>query len=162
MFSQKKIESDTPVDGDFASYVERLSGAGKGAPPVPSEQQRKTPAWLAASSQSLSGGSTGGPGSTPAYGLASLLMPLSGALKVVQAVLLLFVVVQAVALFGLGKGAWPSLLITALAWWTIGRVVRLTGALGASGKEGLGKKYALLQERLAQLAEKQRKTGNTK
>jgi len=54
------------------------------------------------------------------------------------------------------------LLVTALAWWTIGRVVRLTGMLGASGKDGLGQKLALLQERFTQLAEKQRKTGKTK
>ena len=162
MFRQKKSESDTPVDGDFASCVERLSGAGKGAPVVPPELQRKAPERPAELGQSTPGGSTGGPGSTPAHELVALLGPLSGALKMVRAVLLLFVVVQAVALVGLGKGAWPSLLVTALAWWTIGRVVRLTGMLGASGKDGLGQKLALLQERFTQLAEKQRKTGKTK
>ena len=48
MFRQKKSESDTPVDGDFASYVERLSGAGKGAPVVPPELQRKAIARMLA------------------------------------------------------------------------------------------------------------------
>jgi hypothetical protein len=162
MFRQTKPEWDTPPHGDFASYVERLSGAGKGASPTPSAQPRKTPEPPPTTGRVLPSGRTAGPDTASLQALAPLLGPLSRGLKVVQVVLLLFLVVQAVALFGLGNGAWPSLMVTALAWWAIGRVVRLTGALGASGQEGLGQKYAVLQERLKQLAETQRKTGKTK
>lgn len=151
-----KPEWDTPSDGDFASYVERLTAL----PP-----ERKVPPTASRS--------PGAPAQTPAAGgssppsqalppdLAQVLLPLLGVLRVVRVVLLGFLVLHAVALFIFSQGSLPGLIFMGALWWGLGWVTRAAPrALEAKAVGALAGSEAL-QERLRQVAQ-QRKTGKKK
>jgi len=140
-----KPEWDTPPNGDFASYVERLGSTGGAARPA------------AAPSLKTGKGAAKGQATAQAQGLppdlAQVLAPLIGVLGVVRAVLLLVTLAHAAAFFWLGRGSLPGLLFTGVLWWGLGRLAKLASGTLSSGGAGLAKPgMAQLQERLAQLA----------
>lgn len=151
-----KPEWDTPADGDFASYVERLTALPpeRKVPPTASRSPRATAPTPAA----------GGP-SPPSQALppdlAQVLLPLLGVLRVVRAVLLGFLVLHAIALFIFSQGSLPGLIFMGALWWGLGWVTRTAPrALDAKAVGALAGSEAL-QERLRQVAQ-QRKTGKKK
>lgn len=129
---------DAPADGDFASYVERLSAAqAQHLAPLPhlDDGLQKTAA-----------------ASVPAPMLMPIPMPTTrleaassvsvsgavGMVRVVRAVVLLLVIAQALALFYFKAGVLPLLLFTGVLWFFLGRLQRflpqaLTGANGTDG-----------------------------
>jgi len=129
MSKAPKPEWDTPPRGDFAAYVERLSGAVPGAQTLGGRAQ-------ASVLGSLSGG---GKGSAPAAktghvvptkavapGAPAVLGAVTQVLRVVRGVLLLSVAVQALALFVLGQGSW---------WGAVCHGLPMVGP-GPGGKSG--------------------------
>lgn len=154
MPSPNRPEWDTPPNGDFASYVERLSASGAGARPVAAPS-------LKVGKAAAKGRLTADPQGLPPD-LAQVLAPLARGLGVVRAVLLLVTLVHAAAFFGLGRGSLPGLLFTGLLWWGLGRVAAMaSGAMVPGGSRPAAPGVARLQDRLAQLA-KQRTTGTNK
>jgi hypothetical protein len=165
MSKAPKPEWDTPPRGDFAAYVERLSGAVPGAQTLGGRAQ-------ASVLGSLSGG---GKGSAPAAktghvvptkavapGAPAVLGAVTQVLRVVRGVLLLSVAVQALALFVLGQGSWWGLFATAFLWWGLGRAASLARTvLTLPGTTNAEQGIAQLKQQLAALAQ-QKNTGKRK
>ncbi len=142
-----KPEWDTPPDGDFANYVERLSR--------PPSVQRPSEAMPI---EPKDGASTVASGAGLPPDLIQVLAPFQGVLKLVRALLLLFAVVQGAAFLVWGKGTLMGVAVAGVLWWVLGSLssrafAKLTSEIQGSGKPSM----AQLQERLAQLA-KQRTT----
>ena len=125
---------DAPADGDFASYVERLVAAQAQHPaPLP---------HLEGGLQTTAAAPISAPMPIPAARPESAAgVSVSGAVgvvRVVRAVVLLLVIVQALALFYFKTGVLPLLLFTGMLWFFLGRLQRvlpnaLSGANGAYG-----------------------------
>lgn len=142
-----KPEWDTPPDGDFANYVERLSRP-------PSVQCPSEPVPI----EPKDGASTVASGAGLPPDLIQVLAPFQGVLKLVRALLLLFAVVQGAAFLVWGKGTLVGVAAAGVLWWVLGSLssrafAKLTLEIQGPGKPSM----AQLQERLAQLA-KQRTT----
>lgn len=151
-----KPEWDTPSDGDFASYVERLTA-------LPPERKVPPTAARAPSAQAQTPGTSAPshPSQALPPDLAQVLLPLLGVLRTVRAVLLGFLVLHAIALFIFSQGSLPGLILMGALWWGLGWVTRAAPqAMGAKAVGALAGSEAL-QERLRQVAQ-QRKTGKKK
>ncbi len=151
-----KPEWDTPPDGDFATYVERLtaSGAARAATAAASS-------GMAARKPSPSEGSRA-PGQTMPPDLAQAVVPLLGMLRVARMVLLLFTVLHGIALFIFSQGSLPGLLVMAAIWWGLGWLIQSAPKIVASGNTAAGFGTDALQERLQQVAQQRNKTGKKK
>lgn len=142
-----KPEWDTPPDGDFANYVERLSR--------PPSVQRPSEAMPI---EPKDGASTVASGAGLPPDLIQVLAPFQGVLKLVRALLLLFAVVQGAAFLVWGKGTLMGVAVAGVLWWVLGSLSSRAFAKLTSEIQGPSKpSMAQLQERLAQLA-KQRTT----
>lgn len=152
MFRQIRPEWDTPPDGDFARYVERLTSAQASAkPPARVQPQERKAARPPAN--------VGAAAAPP--DLAPLLAPFAGVLQIARAVLLVLTLAHAAAFFVLNKGSLPGLLFMGFLWWGLGRVAAVVSGLESPGGTRVPMNIALLQERLRQLAQ-QRDTGSKK
>lgn len=137
-----KPEWDTPPDGDFASYVERLTAP----PPVRKTQAMATRATSPARQPAAGSSSTPASQALPPD-LAQVLLPLMGVLRTVRAVLLLFLVMHGVALFVFSQGSLPGLIFMAALWWGLGWLIQAAPQAMGAKAAGLGAGIESLQER---------------
>jgi hypothetical protein len=165
MSKAPKPEWDTPPRGDFAAYVERLSGA------VPGAQTLGGLGQTAGQGPLLGGGKVSAQAAklrpalqtkAAAPGAPAVVGAVTQVLRVVRGVLLLSLAVQALALFVLGQGSWWGLFVTALVWWGLGRVASLARTvLTLPGAMNAEQGIAQLKQQLAVLAQ-HKNTGKRK
>lgn len=159
-----KPEWDTPPNGDFASYVERLSAAqalqaGR-TQAVHSAQVAQPPLAGGISPGSAQAAARQGGAQGPAGGivlppdLVQLVAPFIGLVRTGRVLLAFFAGVHALTLVLAGQGSWLAVVVMAAAWWGMGQVIKAvaTGTVVPS---------AAVTERLRQEAQR-RKTGNKK
>jgi hypothetical protein len=163
-----KPEWDTPPNGDFASYVERLSAqqalqSGR-AQAVHSAQvvQPRLPAGVAAGSAQAAAhrAAAAAKAASPTVALppelVQLAAPFVGLLRIARMVLAFLAGVHALTLVLAGQGSWFALVVMGMLWWGMGLVVQAAATAGATAPPA-----AAVAERLRQVAQ-QRKTGNKK
>ena len=112
-----KPDWDTPPDGDFAAYVERLT-AQKPLQKAPVTQAPA--AAVAAVGRAAQAPNTGAQAQALPPDLLQVMRPLAGVLRTVRAVLLVMVVLHGIALFLLGHGSLPGLVVMGVVWWVLG------------------------------------------
>jgi hypothetical protein len=160
-----KPEWDTPPHGDFAAYVERLSGAVPGAQSAGRLLQASRPATrpnpkLGPGKHTEAVSAVQSKATAP--GPYSVWEPLSRIVRVVRGVLLLSAAVQMLMLFVLEQGSWWGLCVTALMWWGLGRVASMVRTvLTLPGIANADQGIAQLKKQLADLAQ-QKNTGKRK
>lgn len=151
-----KPEWDTPADGDFARYVERLT-----APvPLPPGRAARPSASMV---ERPSGPAAREPGTVAlSPELALALVPWRTVLRAVRAVLAVLIVLHGAALFLFDQGSLPGWVVMGVIWWSLGGLAdRVPAALSSpatpptSGVETL---RARLQEMALQRATGKKKT----
>ena len=152
-----KPDWDTPPDGDFAAYVERLT-AQKPLQKAPVTQAPA--AAVAAVGRAAQAPNTGAQAQALPPDLLQVMRPLAGVLRTVRAVLLLMVVLHGIALFLLGQGSLPGLVVMGVVWWVLGWLMQSAAQLGGAQASGVNTATQALQDRLRQVAQQRSGTGS--
>ena len=140
MSTTPRNDWDTPADGDFASYVERLSAAQTQHPAAPP---------LDEGLQKGAGAGAPAPGSPRPAPVPDVSAPgLAGKLRSVRTVVLLVLMGQVLAWLFFHKGSLPLLFFTGVVWFILGRAqsALLQALSGAPG--GDSAQLARLREQL--------------
>ena len=151
-----KPDWDTPPDGDFAAYVERLT-AQKPLQKAPVTQAPA--AAVAAVGRAAQAPNTGAQAQALPPDLLQVMRPLAGVLRTVRAVLLVMVVLHGIALFLLGHGSLPGLVVMGVVWWGLGWLMQSAAQLGSAHASGVNTATQALQDRLRQVAQQRSGTG---
>lgn len=151
-----KPDWDTPPDGDFAAYVERLT-AQKPLQKAPVTQAPA--AAVAAVGRAAQAPNTGAQAQALPPDLLQVMRPLAGVLRTVRAVLLVMVVLHGIALFLLGQGSLPGLVVMGVVWWGLGWLMQSAVQLGSAQASGVNTATQALQDRLRQVAQQRSGTG---
>ena len=151
-----KPDWDTPPDGDFAAYVERLT-AQKPLQKAPVTQAPA--AAVAAVGRAAQAPNTGAQAQALPPDLLQVMRPLAGVLRTVRAVLLLMVVLHGIVLFLLGHGSLPGLVVMGVVWWGLGWLMQSAAQLGSAQASGVNTATQALQDRLRQVAQQRSGTG---
>lgn len=161
-----KPEWDTPPNGDFASYVERLSasqalqsGRAQAAHSAQVTQQHPLPGGVApgsAQAAARQGGASPAPLAVALPpDLLKVVAPFIGLVRIARTLLAVIAAVHALTLLMAGQGSWFVLAVMAGLWWFMGIVVN------AASAGTVVVLPAAVKERQRQAAQ-QRKTGNKK
>ena len=154
-----KPDWDTPPDGDFAAYVERLTAQ---------KPLQKAPVTQAPAAAAAAAAAVGRAGQAPNTGaqaralppdLLQVMRPLAGVLRTVRAVLLVMVVLHGIALFLLGHGSLPGLVVMGVVWWGLGWLMQSAAQLDSAQASGVNTATQALQDRLRQVAQQRSGTG---
>ena len=151
-----KPDWDTPPDGDFAAYVERLT-AQKPLQKAPVTQAPA--AAVAAVGRAAQAPNTGAQAQALPPDLLQVMRPLAGVLRTVRAVLLVMVVLHGIALFLLGHGSLPGLVVMGVVWWVLGWLMQSAAQLVGAQASGVNAATQALQDRLRQVAQQRSGTG---
>ena len=150
-----KPDWDTPPDGDFAAYVERLTAQK----PLQKAPVTQAPAAAAAVGRATRAPSAGAQAQALPPDLLQAMRPLAGVLRTVRAVLLVLVVLHGIALFLLGQGSLPGLVVMGVVWWGLGWLMQSAAQLGGAQASGMNTATQALQDRLRQVAQQRSGTG---
>ena len=150
-----KPDWDTPPDGDFAAYVERLTAQK----PLQKAPVTQAPAAAVAVGRAAQAPSAGAQAQALPPDLLQVMRPLAGVLRTVRAVLLLMVVLHGIALFLLGQGSLPGLVVMGVVWWGLGWLMQSAAQLGGAQASGVNAATQALQDRLRQVAQQRSGTG---
>lgn len=150
-----KPDWDTPPDGDFAAYVERLTAQK----PLQKAPVTQAPAAAVAVGRAAQAPSAGAQAQALPPDLLQVMRPLAGVLRTVRAVLLVMVVLHGIALFLLGQGSLPGLVVMGVVWWGLGWLMQSAAQLGSAQASGVNTATQALQDRLRQVAQQRSGTG---
>ena len=150
-----KPDWDTPPDGDFAAYVERLTAQK----PLQKAPVTQAPAAAVAVGRAAQAPSAGAQAQALPPDLLQVMRPLAGVLRMVRAVLLVMVVLHGIALFLLGHGSLPGLVVMGVVWWGLGWLMQSAAQLGGAQASGINTATQALQDRLRQVAQQRSGTG---
>lgn len=150
-----KPDWDTPPDGDFAAYVERLTAQK----PLQKAPVTQAPAAAVAVGRAAQAPSAGAQAQALPPDLLQVMRPLAGVLRTVRAVLLVMVVLHGIALFLLGQGSLPGLVVMGVVWWGLGWLMQSAAQLGGAQASGMNTATQALQDRLRQVAQQRSGTG---
>ena len=150
-----KPDWDTPPDGDFAAYVERLTAQK----PLQKAPVTQAPAAAAAVGRAAQAPSAGAQAQALPPDLLQVMRPLAGVLRTVRAVLLVMVVLHGIVLFLLGQGSLPGLVVMGVVWWGLGWLIQSAVQLGGAQASGVNTATQALQDRLRQVAQQRSGTG---
>ena len=162
-----KPEWDTPPNGDFASYVERLTAARPVIPvPVPSRPGAKAPATLSVPAVSVGDAHLPLQGLARAFGLVPgelQLQPFLRVLRTARVVLLVLAALHVAALVLWGRGSLVGLLMMAGLWWGLGWFLQVvvTVLKAPDASAGIAAQVNQEQERLRHTG-LQRQSGKKK